>query len=123
MIHKGLTTVNEEIVQQIVDTAGSNLVVLKELASSSNIQAKMQTRLDDQIRNLRALSYQKEAYELLMTIAKGEKLISYTSSNDAHSLLLSQRKNFDAVCGVHPDGHLILAMPVTKKALKIIEKE
>ena len=122
MIQGGSAPVDEEIVQQIVETAGSNFLMLKNLANSPNVQAKMQTLLDTQIENLTALSHQKEAYELLMTIAKGEKLIRFMGSKSSHLLLLSQRDTFDPLCGVHPDGHLILAMPVTKVALQIMEQ-
>ena len=120
MIARGAATVDDEIVQQIVDTAGSNFVRLKDLARSLDPRTQIENLVQHQTLVLRELFEEKnEAYQLLLKIYKEEKVYN-DRENKLHSLLLSSDS---AICGVHPNGYLIFSMPVIKKALQIIEQE
>jgi len=123
MIQKGSTTVDEEIVQQIVDTAGSNLLELNRLAECPDPMSVIEDLVQQQTIVLREMyKEQNEAYKLLLKVHKGEK-IRVDHGDKRQLLLLSQRGNVKAICGVHPNRYLILSMPVTKKALQNIERE
>ena len=124
MIRRGLANnLDEEVIEQIVGMAGSNLIQLRNLAVSREPRKSVEKLIQWQTRTLRVLFVEDEkAYELLLMIAKGEKIL-VDHGEKLHMLLLTLRENFDAICGVHPDGHLILSMPVTKIALEILQKE
>jgi len=116
------SVVNEAHVHEIVSTAGSNLAELKKLATDVDPLQAVEGLLTKHVSCLRKLMIQdKKAYELLLRIDRGES-IYINLGDDDHMLLLSQYDKIDAICGVHPTGRLILAMPVTKKAIQIIMK-
>ena len=60
-----------------------------------------------------------ERYELLQAIARGEK-IRVTKSHAAKYLLEKHGKIEAFIC-IHPEGHLVFALPMTKQALIKIE--
>lgn len=123
MIAGGASVVNDAHVQEIVSAAGSNLVELKKLAIDMNPIQAIEGLVKNQVSCLRKLKLQqKKAYELLLKIEEGAQ-IYFNKGDDDHILLLSRYDKIDAFCGVHPSGRLILAMPVTEKALLIIRGE
>jgi hypothetical protein len=62
-----------------------------------------------------------ERYELLQAIANGEKICHRKSP--AAKYLLAQHGEIEPLLGVHPEGHLVFALPMTKESLKLIEDE
>ena len=58
-------------------------------------------------------------YELLQAVANGQKIRSTMSP--AAEYLLAKYGKVQAFLGIHPEGHLILALPMTKESLKQIE--
>ena len=123
MIARGAATVDDEIVQQIVDTAGSNFVQLEYLAECPDPRSEIASLVEQQTLVLREMyREQNEAYQLLLEVDGGKK-VSVDLGYKLHSLLLSQRDEVNAICAVHPNRYLILSMPVTKKALQLIQQE
>lgn len=123
ILKRGQEVIGDDVIQDIVDTAGSNFVELERLAISSNPTLEIENLVQLHTLYLRKLkTSQKGAYDLLAMIVSGAK-VNKCQGDDDHMLLLSRHPDIDAFCCVHPNGHLILAMPVTKKALSIIEQE
>jgi len=60
-----------------------------------------------------------ERYELLQAIARGDKIS--TKTNPAAKYLLAKHGDIQAFLGIHPEGHLVFALPMTKQALMQIE--
>ena len=58
-------------------------------------------------------------YDLLLAIDRGEKIIKVTSP--AAKYLIAKHGDIEAFLGVHPDGHLVFALPMTTYSLKQIE--
>lgn len=113
---------NEAVVQQIVDTAGSNFHVLMDLASSTDPMEAIERAVMQETSYLRKLLVQhKEAFDVLLKVSKGEK-ITY-NYGESHELLLSALDNRIAFCGLRDNYSFTLSTLVTKKALQIIEQE
>ena len=60
-----------------------------------------------------------ERFELVQAVANGEKIESATSP--AAEYLLAKHGKVQAFLGIHPEGHLIFALPMTKESLKQVE--
>ncbi len=60
-----------------------------------------------------------ERFELLHAIASGEKNTNHASP--AANYLLAKHGFVPAFLGIHPTGHLVFALPMTKQALLQIE--
>ena len=60
-----------------------------------------------------------ERYELLQAIANGEKIKN--AASPAAEYLLAKHGDVQAFLGIHPEGHLIFALPMTKESLKQVE--
>ena len=58
-------------------------------------------------------------YELLQAVARGEKVMNPASP--AAKYLLAKHGDIQAFFGIHPEGHLVFALPMTKQALMQIE--
>jgi hypothetical protein len=58
-------------------------------------------------------------YELLQAIARGEKIENPLSP--AAKYLLAKDGDIEAFLGIHPEGYLVFALPMTKESLKQIE--
>ena len=72
MIQRGSATVDEEIVQQIVDTAGSNFLQLNRLAECLDPRSEIASLVEQQTLVLREMCReQNEAYKLLLKVNKG----------------------------------------------------
>lgn len=131
MIHRGgHQTIHDADVQEIVDTAGSNLAMLSLLSTKSDTRKTVEgfeKRHTDQLRILLGLSNKassasireqdrQEAFDLLLRIANGE-IVEMSYDDPVHRVFLSTHNTIDAICGAHPEGHLVFAMPVTKRAI------
>ena len=57
-------------------------------------------------------------YELLLAVARGEKISTMTP---AAKYLLAKHGDVQAFIGIHPEGHLVFALPMTKQSLVQIE--
>jgi len=62
-----------------------------------------------------------ERYELLRDIYHG-KIVTAISTPAAENLL-AKHAGIDAILGVHPDGHLVFAIPMTRFSLEILAPE
>jgi hypothetical protein len=60
-----------------------------------------------------------QRYELLQAIARGEKIQNLTSP--AAKYLLAKHGDIEAFLSIHPEGHLVFALPMTKESLKQID--
>jgi hypothetical protein len=58
-------------------------------------------------------------YELLQAVANGEKIENVM--NPAAKYLLAKHGVVQEFLGIHPEGHLIFALPMTKESLKQVE--
>jgi len=58
-------------------------------------------------------------YELLQAVARGEKIENVMSP--AAKYLLAKHGDVQEFLGIHPEGHLIFALPMTKESLKQVE--
>ena len=137
MIHDGgHQTIHEADVQEIVDTAGSNLAMLTNLSTESDTRRaveKFEKEHTNRLRTLLGLSsqalsvsireeYRQEAFDLLLRIANGD-IVDMSGADVVHRFFLSRHNNTDAICGTHPEGHLVFAMPVTKRAILKLKGE
>ena len=59
-----------------------------------------------------------ERYELLLAVARGEKTSTMTP---AAKYLLAKHGDVQAFIGIHPEGHFVFALPMTKQSLVQIE--
>jgi len=132
----GHQTIHEADIQEIVDTAGSNLAMLTNLSTQSDTRkavGELEENHTNQLRTLLGLSskassasireeYRQEAFDLLLRIANGD-IVRMNYDNDIHRIFLSRHNNTDAICGTHPEGHLVFAMPVTKRAILKLKGE
>jgi hypothetical protein len=137
MMHQGgHQTIHESEVQEIVDTAGSNLAMLTNLSTQSDTRKaveEFEEEHPDQLRILLGLSNQawsasireedrQKAFDLLLRIANGD-IVRMNYDDDIHRFFLSRHNNIDAICGTHPEGHLVFAMPVTQRAILKLKQE
>ena len=60
-----------------------------------------------------------DRYELLQAVARGEKVKNRDSL--AAKYLLAKHGDIQAFIGIHPEGHLVFALPMTKQVLMQIE--
>ena len=61
----------------------------------------------------------RERYKLLQSIARGDKVVIIESSPAKY--LLAKHGDIQAFLGIHPEGHLVFALPMTKQSLKEVE--
>jgi len=137
MMHQGgHQTIHESEVQGIVDTAGSNLAMLTNLSTYTDTRRaveRFEEEHTNQLRNLLGLSSRdsrvsireenrQKAFDLLLRIANGD-IIWMNYDDDIHRFFLSRHDITFAICGTHPEGHLVLAMPVTKRAILKLKGE
>jgi hypothetical protein len=64
----------------------------------------------------------QKAFDLLLRIANGD-IVEMTHTNKIHRFFLSRHDDIDAICGTHPEGHLVFAMPVTQRAILKLKGE
>jgi len=60
-----------------------------------------------------------ERYELLQAIARGDNMLNPASP--AAKYILAKHGDYQALIGIHPEGHLTFALLTTKESLKRIE--
>ena len=109
----GCLLLYENLLDGTSSSVETNLIALKEehtaqLKSALNLE-KFQSF---SVKNL-------ELYELLQSVARGEKIINKESF--AAKYLLAKHGDIQAFLGIHPEGHLIFALPMTKKSLNEVD--
>ena len=118
---KPSVVLSDEVVNDLVSSFGGCLLLYKnnishdlkaikknDLKSALNLQ-------DDQVFNISSL----KRYELLQSIARGEKIIE--TKMPPAKYLLAKHEDIQPFLGIHPEGHLVLALPMTKQSLQEIE--
>jgi hypothetical protein len=132
----GHQTIHEADVQEIVDTAGSNLAMLTLLSKQSDTRRAVEKFEKEHTNRLRILlglpsqalrvsireEYRQEAFDLLLRIANGD-IVDMSRGHVVHRFFLSRHGEIEAICGTHPEGHLVFAMPVTKRAILKLKGE
>ena len=116
----------KELVDDLISSFGGCLVLYQELLMFPNVAdglKKMKAEHSESL--MHALDLQKgqifselslERYELLQAIANGEKIKN--AASPAAKYLLAKHGDVQAFLGIHPEGHLIFALPMTKESLK-----
>ena len=120
----------EDFVDDLVASFGGCLLMYQTLLKQTNVAAALKELKLDHIQYLlyvldmqKGQSFSKaslERYDLLQAVARGEKIIS--KGSPAAKYLLAKHGEIPAFLGVHPDGHLVFAIPMTKQALLQIEE-
>jgi hypothetical protein len=120
---------SEVLVDDLISSFGGCLPLYKIILNSFNEADELMKMKINHTENLKfALDLNNgqtfsnislERYELLQAIAKGEKI--HNLSSQAARYLLAKHGEIEAILGIHPDGHLVLALPMTMNILKQIE--
>jgi hypothetical protein len=119
----------EELVNDLVSSLGGCLIAYVGLVTLSNAAEKLKLMKTVHTEYLMsALDLQKgqtfsevslERYELLHAIASGEIIMNPASP--AAKYLLAKHEDIPAFLGIHPNDHLVFALPMTKHSLMQIE--
>ena len=122
---------SEELVDDIVSSFGGCFIFFEQLLKHTNVADELKRMKVVHTENLMyALDLQKgqsfsevslERYELLKAIAKGEKITN--TASPAAEYLLAKHGKIEAFIGIHPEGHLVFALPMTKQSLVQIEQK
>lgn len=125
------TTVSDGLINDIVASFGGCLLHYQELLSANkavpDVLKAMKIKHTQHLKKAlnfkdgqRLSSVGLERYELLQRVVRGEKIVN--TDSEAAEYLLSKHGNIEAFLGIHPDGHLFLAVPMTKQSMKEIEE-
>ena len=113
----------------LISSFGGCLLLYQDLLRRSNVAEELKKMKTIHTENLMAaldlndgqtftrLSIKR--YELLQAVARGEKVMNPASP--AAKYLLAKHGDIQAFLGIHPEGHLVFALPMTKQALMQIE--
>jgi len=122
------TVLSEELVDDIVSSFGGCFIFYEQLLNHTNVADELKHMKKNHTQNLMSvLDLQKgqsfsevslERYELLLAVARGEKISTMTP---AAEYLLAKHGKIEAFIGIHPEGHLVFALPMTKQSLAQIE--
>ena len=120
---------NNEVMDDLISSFGGCLILYENILISDNISNDLQAIKKKHTNELKSvLNLEKnqvfdiaslERYELLRSVARGDK-ITETNIPPA-KYLLAKHGDVQAFLGIHPEGHLVLALPMTKQSLKEIE--
>ena len=120
---------SEELVDDLVFSFGGCFILYQRLLKHTNVADELKQMKVVHTENLMySLDLQEgqsfsqvtlERYELLKAIAKGEKIKNPASP--AAEYLLAKHGKIQAFIGIHPEGHLVFALPMTKQSLVQIE--
>ena len=121
---------SEELVDDLVSSFGGCFIFYEQLFEHTNVADKLKQMKVVHTENLMyALDLQKgqsfsevslERYELLLAVARGEKI---TNPASPAAKYLLKHGDVQAFIGIHPEGHLVLALPMTKQSLVQIEQK
>ena len=123
----------DELLDDIVSSFGGCLLLYEELFSSTKVVADELKRLKylnisslmlalDLMDNQTFTAQSLNRFKLLQAIAQGEKINPEWPRAFHAEYFLTKHDKREAFLGVHPEGHLFLAVPMTKQSLKEIER-
>ena len=122
------TVLSEELVDDIVSSFGGCFIFYEQLLKHTNVADELKNMKNNHTQDLMSvLDLQKgqsfsevslERYELLLDVARGEKISTMTP---AAKYLLAKHGDVQAFIGIHPERHLVFALPMTKQSLVQIE--
>jgi hypothetical protein len=131
---KSGTVLSEKIVNDVISSFGGCFLLYTRLfdwspATSTSVERDLNSLKEKHTGQLKsALNlYSKqsfsveslERYELLQAVARGEKIRNQRSR--AARYLLTKHEEIQPFLGIHPEGHLTLALPMTRQSLKDVE--
>ena len=120
---------SNEVMDDLISSFGGCFILYENIFISDNISNDLQAIKKKHTNEVKSvLNLEKKQvfeiaslrrYELLQSVARGDKVV-ITESSPAEYLLAKHGK-IQAFLGIHPEGHLVLALPMTKQSLKEIE--
>lgn len=127
---KSSAVLSEELVNDMISSFGGCLLFYENLlGNNTTIETdfnKLKEVHTEQLKS--ALNLQKmqvfseeslERYELLQAVARGDKISN--NASPAAKYLLAKHGDIQAFLGIHPEGYLTFALPMTKRSLEEIE--
>ena len=126
---KSSAVLSEELVNDMISSFGGCLLFYENLLGNTTIETDFDSKKKDHTEQLMsALNLQEmqvfskeslKRYELLQAVAKGNKI--YSKASPAAKYLLAKHGDIQAFLGIHPEGYLTFALPMTKRSLVEIE--
>ena len=123
------TVLSEELVDDIVSSFGGCFIFYEQLLKHTNVADELKQMKMVHTENLMSAldlnddqTFSRSSlkrYELLLAVARGEKIKNRASP--AAKYLLAKHGDVQAFIGIHPEGHLVFALPMTKQSLVQIE--
>ena len=120
---------SEELVDDLVSSFGGCFIFYEQLLEHTNVADKLKQMKVVHTENLMSAldlnddqTFSRSSlkrYELLLAVARGEKIKNPASP--AAKYLLAKHGDIQAFIGIHPEGHLVFALPMTKQSLVQIE--
>ena len=117
------------IVDDLISSLGGCLVLYQDLLKFPNVTdglKKLKAVHTEHLKHVLDLqngqtfsTLSLSRYELLQAVARGEKIENPASP--AAKYLLAKHGDVQAFLCIHPEGHLIFALPMTKESLKQVE--
>ena len=124
-----IVVLSNEVMDDLISSFGGCLILYKNILLSDNISNDLQAMKKKHTNEVKSvLNLEKKQvfeiaslrrYELLQSVARGDKVVITESSPAKY--LLAKHGDVQAFLGIHPEGHLVLALPMTKESLKEIE--
>ena len=112
------TVLSEKLVDDVISNLGGCLLLYQDLLKHTNVTDelnKMKTIHKENLMSVLDLQEGLKRYELLQAVARGEKIVNPASP--AAKYLLAKHGDIQAFLGIHPEGHLVFALPMTKHSL------
>jgi len=120
---------SDEVEDDLISSFGGCLLLYENIFTRKDIQSDLQAMKKNHTAELKSVLNLEnnqvfdiaslERYELLQSVARGNKVVITESSPAKY--LLAKHGDIQAFLGIHPEGHLVLALPMTKQSLKEIE--
>lgn len=130
-ISKTDETISDELAIELVKNLGGCIQGYKEVIKNASVNENLKDKKKKHSRGLRFVldllkdtpftQVSLERYELLRAIANGER-VSVNSTSQAF-FLLSKHGQYSEFLGIHPEGYLVFALPMTEFCLRDIEPE
>ena len=122
-------SLSEELMDELIDNFGGGLLLYQNVFNRPGIRRALEdiktTHVEDLRKTLdltRAQTFtaaSRERFELLEAVAKGDK-IPYLGTDEV-KYHLTKHGDVRPFLAIRPEGHLILAVPMTREALKSLQ--
>ena len=119
---------SEELVDDLVFSFGGCFILYQQLLKHTNVADELKNMKNNHTQDLMSVldlnddqTFSRSSlkrYELLLAVARGEKTSTMTP---AAKYLLAKHGDVQAFIGIHPEGHFVFALPMTKQSLVQIE--